>query len=172
MGEGVDMLKSKTIASSVVAFVLGAAAVLVFFREGEKLSAGAALEPEIILYSEPGFQGREVHLFGDAVDLPYEQNADGTLMLWNDSVGSIIVVSGTWRLYQHGRMNTAIDDTPLELLDLRTKAQTTGWSSVLSATSNGPLKIASPELAGIGSDISSIELLSTQNLPDWVFGRR
>jgi len=164
------MFTTKTVVTSVVAFVLGLAAAGIFIRFGGERQAAAALRPEIIFYSEPNFQGHELHLFDSDVDLPYEDLADGTQVLWNDNIGSIIVVSGTWRLYQNGRMNTALDDTPKELVDLRTKAPASGWSSVVSATSIGPLRIASPELLGIGSDISSVELISAGSLPDWIYG--
>ncbi|MEK7757336.1 MAG: hypothetical protein AAB385_09015, partial [Planctomycetota bacterium] len=63
-----------------------------------------------------------------AVDIPYEDLPDGTQMLWNDNIGSIVVVSGTFRLYQNGRMNTALDDTPMELVDVKTQAPVSGWS--------------------------------------------
>ncbi|MBI4604273.1 MAG: beta/gamma crystallin family protein [Planctomycetes bacterium] len=165
------MFKAKTVVVSVVAFAAGVATALFFSRGAGDLQAAAALKPEIIFYSQPNFQGREVHLYGDAVDLPYEDLADGTQMLWNDNVGSLIVVSGTWRLYQHGRMNTALDDTPLELLDLGSKVQIGGWSSLVSGTTAGPLKIASVEHLGVGPDISSVQLVSSLNLPDWVYGR-
>ncbi len=165
--------KTKTIVLSAVSFLLGIGASLLILRGArEPHVATALLKPEIIFYSQPNFQGRELHLYQDAVDLPVEDLADGTKMLWNDNVASIIVVSGTWRLYQHGRMNTALDDTPRESLDVRTKSPATGWSSLISANSLGPLRIASPELAGIDYDISSVELVSALNLPDWVYRSR
>ncbi len=163
------MFRTKTIVFSLVTFLLGFAAALILSRGGRDRQAVAALKPEIIFYSEPNFQGREFHLFEDAVDLPYEDLPDGTQMLWNDNIGSIVVVSGTWRLYQNGRMNTVLDDTPMELVDVKTQAPVSGWSSVVSATSLGPLKIASPDLLGIGSDISSVQLISILNLPDWIY---
>lgn len=166
------MSRKKAIASSVVVFLLGVASGLTFFRGQSDLRAAAAGgAPEIILYSEPNFQGRELHLYEDAVDLPFEQLGD-VVLPWNDSVGSIVVVSGTWRLYQNGRMNTELDETPREVLDVRQKTAASGWSSVLSATSRGPLMIASPELAGIGHDISSVQLVSSENLPDWLYAGR
>jgi hypothetical protein len=166
------MSRKKAIVSSIVVFLLGVASGLTIFRGQSDLRAAAAGgTPEIILYSEPDFQGRELHLYKDAVDLPFDQLGDAILP-WNDSVGSIVVVSGTWRLYQHGRLNTEIDDTALEALDVRQKAAATGWSSALSATSRGPLRIASPEHAGIGHDISSVQLVSSENLPDWLYEER
>jgi hypothetical protein len=128
------MFKTKAIVLSVVSFLLGVGATVLILRESrEHHVATALLKPEIILYSQPNFQGREVHLYQDAVDLPSEELADGTKVLWNDNVASVIVVSGTWRLYQHGRMNTALDDTPRESLDVRTKSPASGWSSLISA---------------------------------------
>jgi hypothetical protein len=166
------VLKAKTIVISVVAFLMGSAATVLFIRGGDKAYAGGAARPEIIFYSEPDFQGRAFHFFESTLDLPYEEFADGSKFLWNDNIKSFIVVSGTWRLYQHGRLNTSLDDTPPHLLDVRTKVSVKGWSTLVSATSRGPLYIASPELGGIDLDISSIELVSEQNLPDWAFRAR
>lgn len=166
------MSRKKAVTSSIVVFLLGVASGLTFFRGQSDLRAAAAgAAPEIILYSEPDFQGRELHLYEDAVDLPFEKLGDAILP-WNDSIGSIVVVSGTWRLYQHGRLNTEIDDTPLAALDVWQKTAATGWSSILSATSRGPLRITSPELAGIGPDVSSVQLVSSENLPDWLYEGR
>ena len=161
------MLTPKTIVAGAVVFILGIAVAAIFMRGGQELQAGAAAQPELILFSEPDFQGRELHLFDSTVDLPFEDLVDGTKHLWNDNIGSLIVAGGTWRLYQHGRMNTALDDTPKEAVDVYSKAPAGGWSCLLSASSRGPLKIATPELGGFGSDISSIELVSPFNLPDW-----
>ena len=167
------MFKTKTVVLSLISFLLGiSVSLLVSWGFRQPPVAAALLKPEIILYSQPNFQGSELHLFGDAVDLPFEDLADGRKLLWNDNVASFIVVSGTWRLYQHGRMNTALDDTPRESLDVRTKSSANGWSSLISANSHGPLRISSPELAGIDFDISSVELVSAMNLPDWVYRSR
>jgi hypothetical protein len=166
------MLRTKTILLGVVTFLLGVLLTLVFFRGSGEPQAAAGGKAEIILYSEPNFQGREYHLYEHAVDLPYEDLEDGTQMLWNDNIRSLVVVSGTWRLWQNGRMNTILDDTPRELLDVSVKPPAGGWSSVVSGTSRGALTIASLELMGIGPDVSSIELVSVGNLPDWLFAGR
>lgn len=152
-----------------IALSLGFASAAAIFRNGRDHQARAASPPEIILYSEPDFQGYEVRIHDSEVDLPYDVLEDGAEVAWNDAIRSFVVVSGTWRIYQHGRLNTLLDDTPRELLDLRTKQTTQGWSTVVSATSRGPLRIASVELAGVGPDISSVELVSPENLPDWVY---
>jgi hypothetical protein len=163
------MRHGKTTAITIAAFLVGVIAGSILFRSSRDLQAGAASKPEIIFYSEPGFQGHALHISEDAVDLPFEEFADGTKLLWNDNVGSIVVVSGTWRIFQHGRMNTLLDDTPRELLNLAAMPPVKGWSSVLSATSRGPLRLASLELGAIGADISSVQLVSSQNLPDWLY---
>jgi hypothetical protein len=79
----------------------------------------------------------------------------------------LIVVSGTWRLFQNGRSNTKLDETPLEALDVRSKEKESGWSTLVSATSRGPLELRSGAAGGFFRDISSIELVSAENLPDW-----
>jgi hypothetical protein len=163
------MLKTKTVGSLLAAFSVGASIALLVSR-GDNVQAAAGGKPEIIFYSEPDFQGRELHILEDTVDLPFEDLADGAQMLWNDNIGSILVVSGTWRVYQHGRMNTVLDDTPRAALDVYSKPATSGWSSLLSGTSRGALAVASPELMGIGRDISSVQLVSWENLPDWAMG--
>jgi hypothetical protein len=162
------MHAAKTVLLTVVAFVLGIAAAVLYFRGRGEHQAGAVSRPEIILYSEPDFQGRELHLYDSSVDLPFEELDDGSIALWNDNIGSIVVVSGTWRFYQHGRWNTLLDDTPIERLDVARMPCVIGWSSVLSATSRGPLRVASLELAGLGPDMSSVELVAVENLPDWI----
>ncbi len=126
----------------------------------------------IVLYTGEGFTGRSVLLEATAVDLPTELDRAGRECNWNDSVRSLVVLGGTWRLYQHGRLNTRLDDTPIEELDIREKLPDEGWSSLVSATSAGPLKVADVRELGIGSDISSVELVSAENLPDWVFRLR
>jgi hypothetical protein len=82
-------------------------------------------------------------------------------------VRSLVVVSGTWRLWQNGRCNTRLDDTPVEALDVSTKEPEPGWSCLVSATSAGPLELSSGAAGGFLHDVSSIELVSVENLPDW-----
>jgi hypothetical protein len=163
------MHPTRTVLLSVVAFVLGIATAVLYQRGRGEHEARAVGRPEIIFYSEPGFQGRELHLYDSSVDLPFDEFADGSVAVWNDSIGSIVVVGGTWRLYQHGRWNTLLDDTPIERLDVTRMQCVSGWSNVLSANSAGPLRIASLEYGGLGPDISSVQLVSSENLPDWVF---
>lgn len=139
-------------------------------REARVVRAGSG--PAIVLYTGEGFQGRSVALEGTALDLPAYLDQDGSEFNWNDQVRSLVVLGGTWRLYQHGRLNTRLDDTPIEEFDLRTKLPDEGWSALVSATSGGPLKVSDVRECGIGSDISSVELISEENLPDWALGLR
>jgi len=85
---------------------------------------------------------------------------------------SFVIVSGTWRLYQHGRCNTQLDDTKLLDFNLKEKPEVGGWSTLLSGLSDGPLQIPTVAAGGIWRDVSSIELVSTQNLPDWAMDFR
>jgi hypothetical protein len=123
--------------------------------------------PLLVLYSEPNFGGISLEVRDSLVDLPVIESSDGAKFDWNDSIRSLRVVSGTWRLYQHGRCNTELDQTPLELLDLASRQPARGWSSLMSATSRGALEAASLETGALADDISSIELVSKSNLPDW-----
>lgn len=127
--------------------------------------------PKIILFWEENFEGRSLEVTGSAIDLPVIGDVFGNEFDWNDEVRSIIVVSGTWRLYQHGRCNTELDQTPLELLDVARKQRRAGWSTLVSATSKGPLELPSAAVGGFFHDISSIELVSEANLPDWAAPR-
>jgi hypothetical protein len=131
------------------------------------VSAEDGKRPVLILYSEEDFQGPSLEVTGSLRDLPVETDPDGVQFDWNDRVRSVVVVSGTWRLFQHGRSNTKLDDTPLEALDLRTKEKETGWTCLLSATSAGPLELPSGAVGAFYQDVSSIELVSEENLPDW-----
>jgi hypothetical protein len=124
-------------------------------------------KPLLVLYWDEGFEGRSLEVTGSLPDLPVEADAFGNTFDWNDEVRSIVVVSGTWRLFQNGRSNTQLDDTPIEALDVRTKAKEAGWSTLVSATSRGPLELQSGAEGGFFRDISSIELVSPENLPDW-----
>jgi hypothetical protein len=128
--------------------------------------------PKLLLFFEPDFQGPSLEVTGTLLDMPVITDENGVEFNWNDNVRSLIVASGTWRLCQNGRANTKLDDTPLGLLDIRTKEPADGWSSLLSATSTGPLQILNPALGGFGHDVSSIELVSENNLPEWLLPKR
>jgi hypothetical protein len=132
--------------------------------------AARGRQSELLLFSLPNFQGRSIRLTQTTVDLPIEELENGSQFDWNDNVRSLVVVSGTWRLFQHGRCNTQLDDTPRDALDVSTRPPVSGWSSLVSATSRGQMEIPVPEAGGLHHDVSSIELLSTENLPDWVYG--
>lgn len=131
-----------------------------------------SLGPKLILFWEPDFQGPSLEITGTVADMPVIIDANGAEFNWNDNVRSLIVVGGTWRLHQNGRLNTKLDDTPLEILDLRTKETTEGWSCLVSASSTGPLQIANPAAGGFSNDISSVELVSEKNMPDWLLPTR
>lgn len=124
-------------------------------------------KPLLILYWEEGFQGRSLELTESLADLPVETDALGNQFDWNDNVRSVVVAGGTWRLFQNGRANTKLDQTPLEVLDTRAKEKEAGWSTLVSATSAGPLELPNGAVGGFYRDISSIELVSPESLPDW-----
>jgi hypothetical protein len=94
-------------------------------------------------------------------------------------VKSVIVVSGTWKIWRDRRLGREIDDTPLVELDLRTKRCVPSWSCLLSAASTGPFEIPRTALGGFAPDVSSIELAGIspkqppgeKNLEDWALPR-
>lgn len=133
----------------------------------EPAVSAQAGQPTLIVYWEDDFQGPALEVRGSLPDLPVQVDASGNALDWNDRVRSVVVVSGTWRLYQHGRSNTKLDDTPLSALDVRAKEKEAGWSCLVSATSKGPLALPNGSAGGFYPDISSIELVSAENLPDW-----
>ena len=121
--------------------------------------------PALVIYSGPNFTGESRLITASTVDLP----KDGTpgQFKWNDSVRSLKVISGTWRLYQNGRFNTVLDQTPAVALDVAAKPLAKGWSCLVSASSQGPLEFSRSEQGDWSDDVSSIELVSEHNLPDW-----
>jgi hypothetical protein len=159
------MRHKRTLVVALVLFVGATLACLALLRRSSVTAqVGGA---KLILYWEPDFQGRSLEVTGTLPDLPEVTDTFDNQFNWNDEVRSIIVVSGTWRLYQHGRFNTELDDTPLESLDLRSKAKRPGWSCLVSATSQGPLELPNTAVGGFYHDVSSVELVSEKNLPDW-----
>ena len=159
-------MRPRTMAALSILGLLGILAVAAALHRREPAIAQAG-RPLLVLYWEEGFQGRSLEVTGSLPDLPVETDVFGNQFDWNDEVRSVVVVSGTFRLFQHGRSNTKLDDTPIEALDVRTKEIEGGWSTLLSATSSGPLEIPSGALGGFYRDVSSIELVSADNLPDW-----
>lgn len=155
----------KLIVFTAVCLLLGLSGLAYVSTTGPA-QAQIAAQPAIVLYSGIDFTGRSLRVIGTLFDMPVFEEGEGVFD-WNDQVGSIVVESGTWRLYQHGRANTQLDDTDIALFDVTVKAPARGWSAVVSATSQGPLTIADPAVLGIGMDISSVELISSDNLPDW-----
>lgn len=131
------------------------------------LSSAQVEQPELIIYWEGDFTGPSLRITGTLLDMPVELNRAGEEYSWNDVIASVVVVRGTWRLYQHGRCNTAIDDTPLAELDLAQKADSEGWSCLVSGNSSGEVSYPGKNCVFAPNDISSIELVSPDNLPDW-----
>jgi len=159
----------RIITFTIICFAVGVA-VLAYFVVRD--SAAAAPAPQIILFSGENFTGSSVTITDTIFDMPVFKDEKSGELNWNDETRSIIVVSGTWRLYQHGRCNTKLDETDLASFDIKTKEVAGGWSCLLSAISTGPLEIPNPAIGGFWRDISSIELVSTENLPDWAFDLR
>lgn len=160
-------MKRRLLLSLTVLGGLSGAAVLLFQSPRPQTAVAQVGSPLLILYWEEDFQGRSLEVTGSIPDLPVVADTFGNTFDWNDEVRSVVVVSGTWRLFQNGRSNTKLDDTPLAALDVRTKEKETGWSTLVSATSKSPLELRSGAVGGFYRDISSIELVSTENLPDW-----
>ena len=104
---------------------------------------------------------------GTLLDMPKEELEGGEIFYWNDNVRSVRVLGGTWRLCQHGRLNTALDDTELSALDISTKARSVGWAALVSAAEDGPGEYASAAGWGWAPEVSSVELVSEERLPDW-----
>jgi FAD/FMN-containing dehydrogenase len=152
-----------------VAVVAGSAAVLV---TRPRVLSGDVGAPRLLLYTGEGFTGRVMEVTGTLLDLPVEKEPDGSEFNWNDKVRSLVVYGGAWRLFQHGRLNTRLDDTKLEDLDIHTKRPAPGWSAVVSATAEGALEIPDLAAAGLALDLSSVELLCEENLPGWALSAR
>lgn len=132
--------------------------------------ARAAVSPQLIIYTGENFTGHSYVVTGTLLDMPpgKDDGPESDRYGWNDSVRSVKVVSGTWRLYQHGRCNTNLDETPVEDLDLTVKHAENGWSCLVSADSAGPTEYPTGASGGWATgEISSIELVSERNLPDW-----
>jgi len=153
-----------------VAGVLGGAGLVLVL--GGLLSppapAGAeVVGPALLLYSEENFGGRCLLVTSTLLDMPKEELEDGTVFYWNDSVKSVRVLGGTWRLCEHGRLNTALDDDELSRLDVSTKARSVGWAALVSAGEEGPGDYPTAAGWGWAPDISSVELVSEEVLPEW-----
>lgn len=164
----VVVLGATVLGAIVGLYVLAAGAL------GPPLRASAqGAGPALYLYSEENFGGRCLVVTGTLLDVPKEELRDGTTFYWNDNVKSVVVVSGTWRLCQHGRLNTRLDDTALEELTpaaAKAKGAVAGWSCLVSGSSSGPVEYPTAANGVWGPDISSIELVSERNLPDWAWG--
>jgi hypothetical protein len=121
--------------------------------------------PELIVYSGE-FDGRSLRVRSTLLDMPEEETPEGETYDWNDRVSSIVVVRGTWRLFENGRRNTELDETPLEALDVSSKEAVGGWSCVVSAGPGGPVRVTARDGLFADDEISSIELVSDRALPD------
>lgn len=164
-------LRNGLVGAAIIVAILGLPALIHLVRSSGPVAAQSG-EPAIVLYSQPDFQGRSLSVTASLADLPKEVLVDGATFDWNDNVGSVRVVWGTWRLYQNGRFNTEIDETPLEALTLASKSIATGWSCLVSAKSTGEVRITDGAAGGWGSDVSSLELVGAENLPDWALAFR
>ncbi|MGQ9588903.1 MAG: beta/gamma crystallin-related protein [Planctomycetota bacterium] len=123
--------------------------------------------PTLLLFSEEDFGGRCLVVTGSLFELPKEVTEEGCAFDWNDNVRSLRVLSGTWRLCQHARLNTLLDDEPLSDVELSKKFRAKGWSCLVSAGADGPAEHRSAEGWGWVPEISSVELLSSEPLPEW-----
>jgi hypothetical protein len=162
------MGRKATYTAVMFMLMIGAAGIgICLFKKAQVSAQEGDKSPLIILYWEENFEGRSLELRGTAVDLPTVSDEFDNKFSWSDEVRSLVVVQGTWRFYQHGRLNTKLDETKLEDFDLKGKERIPGWSMLVSATSKEPLKLSSPANGGFDHDISSIALVSSENLPDW-----
>jgi hypothetical protein len=156
-----------------IAFCLAGTLIFGYVSWSGRLVAGAAGGAQIILYEGEDFTGNSVTLGDTCFDLPVHKNASSTEEFnWNDEVRSIVIVKGTWRLYQNGRCNTLLDDSTAAETSVKGRLPVGGWSTLISATSRGPLRIPNVAAGGIWRDVSSVELVSDQNLPDWALDFR
>lgn len=166
------MRKGLLIAGAVVC---GIAAVSLFCSRRQ--SAAQSFGPELILYTGENFTGHYYTVTATLLDMPkgVDDGPEAERYGWNDSVKSLVVVRGTFRLCQHGRLNTKIDETPVEALTpeaAKAKGTASGWSCLVSGSSAGPVQYPLPGNGVWSSDISSIELVSEENLPDWALVSR
>lgn len=151
--------------TAVISLLVAASAIGVLaYLRAASAQAGVA---EIRLYTGEEFTGRELVIQQTLYDLPSIELSDTEAFYWNDEIRSVVVVSGTWRLYQNGRCNTVLDDTRIAEFDIRTKEDGKGWSCLVSGVSTGEVAFPSCESGGFHCDISSVELVSEENLPDW-----
>lgn len=139
----------------VLAVAVGAGTSFLLLKQ---TSVAAENGAALVVYSGPNFTGRSLRVTGNLPDLP-----KGVLFDWNDTISSIVVLRGTWRLYENGRFNTFLDKTPATKFDVSKQPPVGGWSCVVSAD-KGPVELT-PESSGwADNSISSIELLSTERL--------
>jgi hypothetical protein len=155
---------------AISALVVLAGTLAFLLLPGKKpLRAGAG--PSITLFWGENFTGRSLTLTGTLYDLPKGTDEISDFD-WNDQVRSMIVTGGTWRLYQHGRLNTLLDDTRIEDFNIAAKTPSFGWSTLVSGVSRGAVEIPELSTAGLMGDISSVELVAVENLPDWWLAMR
>lgn len=131
-----------------------------FVATGERVTNASEPEGLLVVYMGENQTGRSLTVTSSLPDLPVLTDENGDEFDWNDQIVSIEVRKGVWRLYEHGRFNTELDDTPIEDWVRSNRESVDGWSCVVFppasgspayGTENGPLRRRL---------ISSIEMLS------------
>ena len=147
---------------SVVIILMVASFLFSLIHSGAARKVSAASSAKIRVFEHVSFLGANLDIQQSTrvlPSIPDSANPDDVFD-WNDKISSIIVIKGTWRLYEHSNFN--LDECGNAV---------PGWVYVVSGSDNAPGGIAypCPPSAGFKNDeISSIELVSEENLPDWV----
>jgi hypothetical protein len=150
---------------AIVACVVVTLGAVLFYRAGDSKAQGQGAEA-VIYWEEEGVR-RTLVINETILDMPLGTDAAGDEYSWNDQITKIEVVRGTFRVYQHGRSNTELDDTKLDALDVRTKSPAMGWSCLISASAHGSVVYDKTNGVFPPNEISSIEVISDQTLPTW-----
>jgi hypothetical protein len=165
---GKEHVMPRTRSHRIVALMIVAVVGLSLFaawRSAATQTASAQGVPRLHAFKHVSFNGDYLDIAGDTPTLPKTEEGvvideENACRDWNDQITSIIVVQGTWRLYQHANFNKDEDGNAVD-----------GWSCLVSGSDAAPDGVRYPRPASLGfgnDDISSIELVSEQNLPDWV----
>lgn len=109
----------------------------------------ATRAPEIEVFWDTDFEGRSLVITDSLAELPRFRTATGEELSWDESISSIVIRGGTWRLCQGADFN-------------RPRG---GWSVLVSAGgfpgNHGVVRQSASECGGWTNDgISSIELVS------------
>ena len=155
----------------LVALVLVAAGAIAWSLRTPDLTAQVEDrgKPELVIFWENEGRGHTRRITGTQLDMPHSLDEAGEDFSWNDWIKSIVVTRGTWRVYEHGRANTRLDETELAELDIRSKERATGWSCLVSGSADGPVQYDETNTFFAPDEISSIVLVSEENLPAWAF---